>query len=90
MAYFHTNFRFNSSGTLLFSVGEDNKVFVIETSLTANSEKLITSTSQRVQFVSDGGIDKFQPDFYVLGYLGKERRLSSNTSQFHEKLFILK
>ena len=64
--------RFNSSGTLLFSIGEDNRVFVIETSLTATVEKLIINVSQRVQYFSDSSNDKFQPDFYVLGYLGKQ------------------
>lgn len=61
--------RFNSSGTLLFSVGEDNKLFVIDTRLNEETEKLLLNLDQRLA-TNYPKIKKFEIGFYLLGYIG--------------------
>ena len=62
--------RFNSSGTLLFSVGDDNKLFIVDVRLHNAAEKLILNIDQRL--VTDfTKISNYENGFYLLGYIGK-------------------
>ena len=70
-------FRFNSSGTILFSVGDDKKIFLIDVSLSNRVEPLLSKLDQRLQTVYKKPLG-FEPGFYVLGYLGNRRAKHSN------------
>lgn len=60
--------RFNSSGTLLFSVGEDGKLFVIDVRLNDQVKNFILNIDQRL--VTDYvKIVNFEIGFYLLGYI---------------------
>ena len=61
--------RFNSSDTMLFSVGDDNKLFVIDTRLLEHQvEKVILKNDQRLN-TNGKQESKFRRGFFVLGYL---------------------
>lgn len=64
--------RFNSTGTLLQSVGDDNKLFLIDVRLSAShqSASLANFANQRLQSDYNSKATSFQPGFYVLGFLG--------------------
>ena len=61
--------KFNSSGTVLFSVGEDNKIFLIDTRLSPKVQKIIVNNDQRLvtNFPKN---NSFEPGFHLLGYIG--------------------
>ena len=80
------SFRFNSSGTILFSIGEDNKLFLIDTRLSSNVEKVIVNSKQRLNQLPKN--DTFSIDFYTLGYLGTELKVLSNLNRRNFILFL--
>ncbi len=59
--------KFNTSGTLLFSVGEDSKMFVIDTRLSGKVEKMVVKADQRL-VTNNAPTARFEKGFYVLGY----------------------
>ena len=69
---FNLLFRFNTSGTLLFSAGCDNKLFAIDVRLSKSVEKAILKPDQRLISDFNKRLDKFEPGFHILGYIGKQ------------------
>ena len=64
--------KFNSSGTLLFSVGDDNKIYTIDTSLSDKVQNIIVKHEQRLVSPSlsakAGDQGFYKTGFYVLGF----------------------
>ena len=62
--------KFNSSGTMLISVGCDSKAFVIDTRLSDNVQGILVNIDQRL-VTNNTKVKHFEKGFYVLGYTGK-------------------
>lgn len=55
---------------MLFSVGEDNKVYLIDVRLSSKVESSLLKIDQRL-VTNYKKKDKFEPGFYLIGYIGK-------------------
>lgn len=62
--------KFNSCGTMLFSVGCDGKVFIIDTRLSDNVQGILVKIDQRL-VTNNTRVKSFEKGFYILGYIGK-------------------
>lgn len=62
--------KFNSCGTMLFSVGCDGKVFIIDTRLSDNVHEILVNIDQRL-VTNNAKVKSFEKGFYILGYIGK-------------------
>jgi WD40 repeat protein len=61
--------KFNPTGSLLFSVGEDGRLFVIDTRLTEKTKDYIIKLDQALITNYENKKTSFYQGFYVLGYL---------------------
>lgn len=66
--------KFNTSGTLLFSVGAENRLFIIDTRLNEKPQSIIVKQDQKLMNKNDSHANA---GFYVLGYLEFENDLVS-------------
>ena len=66
----HIILRFNSSGSMLFSVGNDGKIYVIDCRINEKVEAIIWGLDQRL-ITNFPGSEKFEKGFYLLGFLGE-------------------
>lgn len=55
---------------MLFSVGNDKKIYVIDVSLSKRVQSMLLKYDQRLE-TKYKKLATFEPGFYVLGYLGK-------------------
>ena len=62
--------KFNTSGTMLFSIGDDNKLFVIDNRLSDKVQDILLDKDQRL-VTNNVKVDSFETGFFVLGYMGK-------------------
>ena len=62
--------RFNSNGKLLFSLGEDNRLFVVDTRLDNSVDRMLLNLNQGL-ITNFPRINSFQPGFYMIGFVGK-------------------
>ena len=56
---------------MLFSAGCDNKLFAIDVRLSKSVEKAVLKPDQRLISDFNKRLDKFEPGFHILGYIGK-------------------
>lgn len=54
---------------MLFSVGDDKKIYVIDVSLSKRVESMLLKRDQRLE-TKYKKMATFEPGFYVMGYLG--------------------
>jgi len=65
---------------MLFSAGCDNKLFAIDVRLSKSVEKVILKPDQRLISDFSKRSDKFEPGFYILGYIGNQMFLQHSNS----------
>ena len=61
--------KFNTSGTLLFSLGSDNRLFVIDARLSASVAKLLRNNDQRLRTNNLPASSEFEKGMHIFGYI---------------------